>query len=86
MTTTAAHRYEEWRLRAGEPRPVLISVDLARELDLMDRIIGVDALTGIVHLTEAELLAFGASRVEWNEPDEHGWYMPTLYSTHSDGS
>jgi hypothetical protein len=39
-----------------------------------------DDRSGIVHLTEAELLASGASRVDWGQPDKHGWYTPTLFS------
>ena len=64
-----------------EARPVLMSLDLAASLMLTGRVNGVDDRTGIVYLTEGELLAFGAERVEWGEPDAHGWYTPTLYST-----
>jgi hypothetical protein len=67
-------------MTVSEARPVLISLDLARELHLMDRINGMDDRSGIVHLTEAELLASGASRVDWGQPDKHGWYTPTLFS------
>jgi len=65
---------------AVDARPVLMSITLIESLGLMDRANGLSALNGIVYLTEDELLAFGASRVEWGEPDEHGWYTPTLYS------
>ena len=59
---------------------MLMSIDLARALGLMDRMNGMDDRNGVVYLTEAELLAFGAYRVEWGKPDEHGWYTPTLYA------
>jgi hypothetical protein len=36
--------------------------------------------TRLVLMSEALALELGASRVEWGEPDEHGWYTPTLYS------
>lgn len=63
-----------------EARPILMSIGLAEALGLMDRMNGMDATTGIVRLTEAEILAFGVDRVEWGEPDSHGWYTPTLFS------
>jgi len=35
--------------------------------------------TRLVLVNEGLLTALGADRVEWGEPDEHGWYTPTLY-------
>jgi hypothetical protein len=63
-----------------EARPVVMSIDLADQLGLTDRLNGRNRTSGIVWLTEAELLTLGASRVEWGEPDRNGWYEPTLYS------
>jgi hypothetical protein len=35
-----------------------------------------------VLMSEELALGLGANRIEWGEPDEHGWYSPTLYKEH----
>lgn len=60
-------------------RPVLFSLPLADELGLQERLYEVTETTGVAKVTEAELLAYGADRIEWNEPDARGRYTPTLY-------
>lgn len=35
--------------------------------------------TRLVLMSEELAVALGASRIEWGEPDEHGWYTPTLH-------
>jgi hypothetical protein len=35
--------------------------------------------TKLVLMSDELFAALGADRVEWGEPDEHGWYSPTLY-------
>ena len=62
-----------------DARPILIALDLADALGLRDRVTDADERTGVVRMTEGELLAVGADRVEWGEPDERGRYTPTLY-------
>ena len=74
----------------ADARPVLMSRFIAERLGIRDRWTVVSSMiyeggsrgsSGIAYVTEAELLAAGASRVEWGEPDENGgWYVPTLYS------
>lgn len=67
---------------SDEARPVLMSLDLADMLGLgRDQWVQPDGLTVVVRLTEQELLGFGGSRVDWGEPDIHGWYTPTIYSS-----
>ena len=36
--------------------------------------------TKLVLMSDELMAALGADRVEWNEPDEHGWYTPTVYA------
>jgi hypothetical protein len=64
----------------NEARPVHMTLGLANVFGLTDRLNGVDASTGVVWMTEAELLSLGSDWVVWGEPDEHGWYIPTLHS------
>jgi hypothetical protein len=69
----------------GMSRPVLMSKIIAERLNVLDRWRVVNPTmgeggSGVADVTEAELIAYGASRVEWGEPDEHGWFTPTLYS------
>ena len=37
--------------------------------------------TRLVLMTDELFAALGADRVDWGEPDEHGWYSPTVYGT-----
>lgn len=65
-------------------RPVLMSHQIAERLGVLDRWQVVDPHTyeggsGVASVAEAELLATGASRVEWHAPDGHGWYTPSVY-------
>ena len=62
-----------------EPRPVLFSLELADELGLHERLYEVTETTGVAKVTEAELLAYGADRLDWGAPDARGRYTPTLY-------
>lgn len=63
-------------------RPVLFSSEFAEFLGLSNRAYGEDVAhrTCVVDMTEDEILAMGASKVEWGKPDAHGRYTPTLYS------
>jgi hypothetical protein len=35
--------------------------------------------TRLVLMSDELFEMLGADRVEWGEPDEHGWYVPTVY-------
>lgn len=36
--------------------------------------------TRLVLMSDELFKQLGSGRVEWGEPDEHGWYSPTIYT------